>query len=98
MNGFRCLAEGRDGAWSALCVDLDIAADGRSFAEARANLERAIGLYLERVAELPEVERRQFLNRKAPWHRRAKFALLSLIAGISPGGRGPRSFTVSAHA
>ena len=50
MNGYRCMAEGRDGDWYAIYVDLDIAVQGRSFPEVHDSLEQAIETYLERVS------------------------------------------------
>lgn len=47
-----CCASGREGAWQAICVDLDIAVQGRSFEEVSRLLEEAIGLYLQTVNDL----------------------------------------------
>lgn len=70
-----CYASGHDGAWEAICLDLDIAVQGRSFEEASQRLKEAIALYLETVAELPEVERTAFLSRPVPFRTRLVFAL-----------------------
>jgi predicted RNase H-like HicB family nuclease len=78
----RCLAEGRDGDWFAICIDLDIAVQGQSFPEVRDSLSEAIKLYLERVAELPEHERVRLLNRRSPWPIRAKFELNWLLSKL----------------
>lgn len=83
MSGYRCMAEGRDGDWFAICVDLDIAVQGRAFPEVHDSLEQAIEPYLERVGELPENEQREFLARRAPWSIRMKFRVYSLLSRIS---------------
>ena len=70
-----CYAEGRDGEWEAICLDLDIAVQGRSFEEVFAALRDAIALYLETVADLRPQERRSLLYRNAPLAVRLKFVL-----------------------
>ncbi len=63
----RCYAEGRDAAWEAICLDLDIAVQGVSSTEVLDSLNEAISLYMETVSELPEDERASLLDRPAPW-------------------------------
>ena len=46
-RSLRCYAEGRDGDWEAICLDLDIAVQGSSFEEVFRSLQEAISLYLE---------------------------------------------------
>lgn len=70
-----CYASGREGAWEALCLDLDIAVQGSSFEEASALLQEAIALYLQTVSELPEAERAAFLSRPVPFWTRLGFAI-----------------------
>ncbi len=69
----RCYAEGRDGEWDAICLDLDIAVQGDSFEDVFRELDEAVALYLESVAELPDSERARFLRRPAPLSVRLKF-------------------------
>jgi predicted RNase H-like HicB family nuclease len=76
-----CYAEGRDGEWEAICLDLDIAVQGRSFEEVFASLQEAVALYLETVAELRPEERRPLLHRSAPLSVRLKF-LLHAVRGL----------------
>jgi hypothetical protein len=90
----RCMAEGRNGEWFAVCIDLDIAVEGRSFLEVRQSLQQAMKLYLNRVAELPEEERQQLLARRSPWHVRAKFALSWLRAMLGKQDNRKCQFTV----
>jgi hypothetical protein len=63
----RCCAEGRPGHWEAFCLDFDLAVQGESLPEVIESLSTAIALYLERVTELPAVERGRFLRRRAPF-------------------------------
>jgi predicted RNase H-like HicB family nuclease len=70
-----CYASGREGAWEAICLDLDIAVQGRSFEEVSRLLREAIGLYLETVEDLPEAERAAFLSRPVPFRTRLGFAI-----------------------
>ena len=68
-----CYAHGRDGDWEALCVDLDIAVQGRSFEEVRGLLNEAVATYAEDACkERPEVAR-QLLRRKSPFWVRMQF-------------------------
>jgi len=93
----RCMAEGRNGNWYAVCIDLDIAVEGHSFAEVRGSLEQAINLYLARVSELPGVEQDALLNRRSPWRIRAKFALVWLFGKLLRGDGHQRYFTLPTH-
>jgi predicted RNase H-like HicB family nuclease len=55
----------RDGEfYSALCLELDVASQGETVEEAKANLQEAIELYLEEVYE-SEIEE-EFIPRPAP--------------------------------
>jgi predicted RNase H-like HicB family nuclease len=91
----RCYAEGRDGDWEAICLDLDIAVQGGSFEEVFTSLQEAISLYLESVADLPS-DRRALLFRPAPLPIRLKFlthALRTVFANAE-GDRQRHQFTV----
>ena len=80
-----CYAEGRDGDWEAICLDLDIAVQGRSFEEVFGSLQEAISLYFETVAELPADQRPGFLDRPVPLPVRLKF-LTRVVRGLFSGG------------
>lgn len=71
----RCYAEGRDGQWEAICLDLDIAVQGVSFEEVFHSLNEAVSLYAESLASLPENERRFLANRPVPFSVKLKFVL-----------------------
>jgi predicted RNase H-like HicB family nuclease len=91
-----CYAEGRDGHWEAICLDLDIAVQGDSFEEVFGSLRKAISLYLDSVTDLPPEERRALLHRAAPFPVRFKFlthALRGLFAA-SDGDRQRHQFTM----
>ena len=94
---FRCYAHGSDRSCEAICVGLDIAVFGASFQEVEVSLDTCIQMYLEWVAELPEVERRRFLTRKSPWHVRARLAFMTWLYSLRIGAR-YQGFTLQSHA
>lgn len=88
----RCYAR-RDGAgaWVALCLDFDLAAQGETFEEARTRLD---GMMTDNVADaLTGPDRGHaaaLLNRRAPWHDWVRYYTLSLVQwvrGQIPVGR-----------
>jgi predicted RNase H-like HicB family nuclease len=76
-----CYAEGRDGDWEAVCLDLDIAVQGRSFEQVLGSLQEAISLYLKAVADLPEAQRPALLSRPVPFMVRLAHAARGIFAG-----------------
>jgi predicted RNase H-like HicB family nuclease len=56
-RNFTAIIEREDDAYMALCPELDIASQGGTVGEARANLQEAIELFLE-SASPEEVQRR----------------------------------------
>jgi predicted RNase H-like HicB family nuclease len=86
-KSLRCYAEGRDGEWEAICLDLDIAIQGSSFEEVFRSLQEAISLYLESVTGLPPAERRDLLDRPAPFSVRFRF-LVYALRGLLPDSDG----------
>jgi hypothetical protein len=87
-KNLRCYAEGRDGDWEAICLDLDIAVQGSSFEEVFSSLQDAITLY-QGVADLPPNERRALLRRPAPLSVRFRF-LTHALRGFLPYDDGDR--------
>ena len=69
----RCCAAGHEGGWEAICLDLNIAVQGRSFDDVYHALNESVELYFETVSELSESERRQLLSRSAPLRVKLKF-------------------------
>jgi len=82
-----CYAEGRDGEWEAICLDLDIAVQGQSFEEVFTSLQEAISLYLESVGDLRPQEQQSLLYRSAPLSVRLKF-LGHAVRGLFGDGDG----------
>ena len=85
----RCYAEGRNGEWEAICLDLDIAVQENSFENVFQALNEAIALHFEAVSALPESEHAHLLDRPAPLSLRLRFlgyALRSLFTGDDGDG------------
>ncbi len=85
----RCHAEGRNGEWEAICLDLDIAVQEKSFEAVFHALNEAIALHVEAVSALPETKRAHLLDRAAPLSLRLRFlgyALRSLFTGDDGDG------------
>ena len=78
----RCYAYRRGASWEAICIDLNVAVCGNSHQEVRTSLRTAVDLYLETVADLPTAEQDGFLSRRAPWHTRAKLAILASLSAL----------------
>ncbi|WOF74118.1 hypothetical protein QMT40_001765 [Parvibaculaceae bacterium PLY_AMNH_Bact1] len=78
----RCMAEGTEGSWEAICLDLDIAVSGGSLAEVTDSLHGAVAEYLEFVATLSEEDQIPLLNRKAPLWLRFQFAYRSFAVAV----------------
>jgi len=75
-----CYAHGDDAGWEAICLDVEVALQGRSFDEFYQSLKQAIDLYVESLADLPPSDRERLLNRAAP-------------AAVAAGGLGQLSVT-----
>ena len=93
----RCFALAYGNQWHAICTDLDVAADGDSFDEARASLATCIELYLDGIDELPAPEQGRLLNRKSPWHVRAKMATLSWLHRLRGHNASSLGFVLESH-
>jgi predicted RNase H-like HicB family nuclease len=95
-----CYAEGRDDEWEAICLDLDVAVQGRSFAEVYDSLNQAIALYLESVRDLPAEERARLIHRPVPLGVRLRifFRLVGALIAAKGDPRGPQraDFTLAA--
>lgn len=66
-----CFAHGSDtSGWEAICVDLDIAVEGRDFEDVRRRLEAAVRSYVADALQESPADRRRLLNRRAPLHVR----------------------------
>lgn len=88
-EALRCYAEGCNGEWEAICLDLDIAVQEKTFEAVFHALNEAIALHVEAVTALPETERAHLLDRPAPLSLRLRFlgyALRSLFTGDDGDG------------
>jgi predicted RNase H-like HicB family nuclease len=96
----RCYAEGRDGDWEAICLDLDIAVQGNAFEEVFSSLQHAISLYIESVANLPPGERGGLLHRPASLSVRLRFLTHALrcLFSDSEDGTQRHQFTMTVAA
>jgi hypothetical protein len=75
----RCYLSGAGDDWEAICLDLDIAVQGRSSEEAQASLAKCIRMYLERTSELPSDEQPGFLYRSVPLAARIRLTIEGAI-------------------
>lgn len=95
----KCYAWGRHGDWEAICVDLDIAVSGRSLHEVVSLIEEAVDSYIKDAMQEDSLDRARLLSRKAPWHVRARLALMSAYASLrAPREDGHATFGVTCRA
>lgn len=89
MKRILCVAEGRDNEWEALCLDFDLAVQGRSFDEVRHLMNQAILTYIEDAANEAPRDRARLLGRRAPLRVRmsvlSRFLLGALFGRKSDG-------------
>ena len=71
-----CYATGDSGGWEAICVDFDIAVQGKSFEEVFQELKVAIREYVESAKQERPEQAERLLTRRAP-------VLVRLAHGIS---------------
>jgi hypothetical protein len=97
-----CFAHGRDGDWEAICLDLDIAVQGKSFDDVRSALDFAIHDYIEAARNEAPAVRERLLARQAPLWVKAKnifgFIWHALRHRSSGDGRAEHSFIMPCHA
>ena len=60
-----------NGLYSALCLELDVASQGKTIDEAKKNLHEAVELYLEDVIQ--SKDEKDFITRPAPQREWLKF-------------------------
>ena len=56
-RSFTALVQREGNGWVALCPELDVASQGDTIEEARANLQEAVELFMETASE-PEIRQR----------------------------------------
>ena len=86
-----CFAHGHEGSWEAICLDFDIAAQGRTLEEVKSRLVEAVRDYVAAANEENERDRASLLSRRAPLLVRAKLGLRFFLASIWPHDRGEES-------
>jgi hypothetical protein len=77
-----CVARVQSGNWEALCLDLDLAVQGRSFDEVRNLLEEAVSTYIEDATAEAEPARLELLSRRVPFHVRLTWAFRFFRAAL----------------
>jgi hypothetical protein len=77
-----CVARGRNGAWEAFCLDLDLAVQGNSFDDVKNQIERAVVGYVESALMEAEPTRSQLLNRRAPFFVRLTWGVRFFLAAV----------------
>ena len=79
----RCYAEEKMGEWQAFCLDLGLAAQGESEAEACGKLNAMIREYLHDALSGEDREYAEyFLTRKAPVYQWAKYYLYFVLQAL----------------
>jgi hypothetical protein len=95
---FRCIAwperEGSRPPWRAVCIDLDLWANGASANEAHLRLRQAITGYLETVFDTKDAESiPRLIRRRAPLRYRLLWHLVSVYRLVKPRkDAGPHRF------
>lgn len=97
-----CVAEGCDEhGWQAICLNLDIAAEGRTLADVKMRLNGAVHSYVEEVSKMPDADRKRLLNRPVPFMLKLEYAFKlfwhSLRSKRRDGGL-QASFEIPCHA
>jgi hypothetical protein len=100
MTSVRCFAHGRDADWEAICIDFDIAVQGRSFDEVKSLLNGAVQTYIQDACKEEPVVRDRLLNRRAPWHVRLALTARLVFFNVFDGrnGEAQASFPVACPA
>jgi hypothetical protein len=75
----RCYAIKRGGVWEAFCIDLSLAAQADSFAEARRKLDEQIVEYITEAMTTDREHAGYLLSRKAPMSQFAMWYWLHVL-------------------
>ena len=79
---FWCIAHGHGSQWEGLCLDLDIAVQGKSLEEVKTSLESMVVSYIEDASQEDEATRNRLLERRAPLSVRFPWALRLFLRSI----------------
>lgn len=96
-----CVAHNHGDHWEAICLDFDIAVQGRSFEDVQAQLHEAIATYVEDALAQPEAVRARLLRRRAPLLARLAWLWPLVLQAIFDRDRDNDSsvgFPVACHA
>jgi hypothetical protein len=96
-----CVAHRHGDQWEAICLDLDLAVQGTTFAEVQEQLNAAISSYVEDAAKEPEPTRSQLLGRRAPLSARIAWlwpVVVSAVFDRRDGKNASVQFPVACHA
>ena len=75
----RCLALQRDGHWVAMCIDLDLAVQADTSAQARQLLNAQMVSFVAEAVTIDSDHAGDLLNRKAPLRYRVLYYLIKLM-------------------
>lgn len=77
-----CIAHGAGDQWEAVCLDFDLAVQGRSLEEVTRVLREMIASYIEDAMKESEPVRTQMLNRSVPFRVRLSWAARLFVATL----------------
>lgn len=87
----RCYATCKAGQWTAVCVDLSLAAQSDSLGDAKRRLDKQISAYmLDALLREDRHYAHQLLRRTAPLSQIARYYWLSACAFLNPFDAGNR--------
>ncbi|MFI4981687.1 MAG: hypothetical protein ACHQIO_15175 [Nevskiales bacterium] len=90
IKSFLAFVEERDGRWEAICLDFDLAVQGRSFDEVTDKIRDQVRLFLDGVRDLPPADQARLLRRRVPPSLQLRLLLSvfwSVLRGRRDGGR-----------
>jgi hypothetical protein len=79
----KCYVEPEEGAWVAVCLDFNLAAQAESSDAARRKLEAMILSYVREALTVDREYADQLLTRKAPWPAWVRYYLHVWLARLS---------------
>ena len=82
----RCLAFERKGYWVAMCIDLDLAVQADTAAQARKKLRDQMVSYVEDALSVDSDHAAYLLNRRAPLRYFARYYLYKLVSQAKKRG------------
>lgn len=80
----RCMAKRENGVWVAMCLDLSLAAQGRSLEQARSRLHDQIVTYVREAFSIDAEHAEILLSRKAPLADRLLYSWCKFKSQLKP--------------